>query len=95
MRYPSWSAKADPEVMKVSVIQKFQRFQWESALIFSESGLFRPEGFSAEQLFERIISESALLSADFFYLWNIRFSALIYSESALILTHVDENIKMW
>ena len=71
------------EVPETALFQRFYVFQlwfiehakyqrW-SALIFSGSGLFRAENFSAEQ----------------------RCFITKYFESALILTHVDENIKLW
>ena len=49
----------------------------------------------ADQLFQK---ESALFSADFLSSETLgfqRWTALIYSESALIFTHRDGNMKLW
>ena len=47
---------------------------------------------------ERINSESALFRAEFLSSKTLgfqRWTKVIYSKSALILTHVDENNKLW
>ena len=82
--YPGWSPRGNQRWTALfhsfDVFQRWFRehdkHQRWSALIFSESALFRTEKVSAVSELNSAVSE-------------------IYSESALIFTHIDETIKIW
>ena len=100
---PDWSPRDDERwtelFQRFDVFQnwfreheKHQRWSWLfqswSALTFSEPGLFRTEELSAEQRCLRENPPTSMFRSSEtlgFQCWE----ALIYSESALILTHVD------
>ena len=110
-RYPRWSPRDIQRLTALfHRFDNFQRCSvgiqktWKTSalvqtwatLFFSESTLIRAKNFSA--VAERISSESVLFSADFLspeILGFQRWTELIYCESGLIITHVDENNKLW